>query len=164
MLIMGIDPGLAIVGYGIVEKKRDRFEAVAYNCIRTKAVDDLCKRLSETYAQTLAVILRYKPEVVAVEDLYFNTNAKSAFMVGQARGVILLAASHARIPVVSYTPLQVKQAIAGYGRAEKEQVQYMVKTILNLQEKPRPDDVADALALAICHGGFVHYNLLTERK
>ncbi len=164
MLIMGIDPGLAIIGYGVVEKKRDRFEAVAYSCIRTKAGDDLSKRLSETYAQILAIILRFKPEVVAVEDLYFNTNAKSAFMVGQARGVILLAASHARVPVVSYTPLQVKQAIAGYGRAEKEQVQYMVKTILGLEEKPRPDDVADALALAICHGGFVQYNLLTERK
>ncbi|NLJ84719.1 MAG: crossover junction endodeoxyribonuclease RuvC [Halanaerobiaceae bacterium] len=152
MLILGIDPGLAIVGYSLVEKKGNRFSVCDYGVIRTTAEDTTCQRLMTIFKELGALIDRYQPDEMAVEELFFNKNVKTAIEVGQARGVILLAGARAGIEVAEYTPLQVKQAVVGYGRATKEQVQLMVKALLNLSSLPRPDDAADALAVAICHG------------
>ncbi len=164
MYILGIDPGLATTGYGIIHKKMSNYNPVIYDCIKTPAGQDLSSRLLEIYNTICEVIKKYSPDVMAVEELFFNKNAKSAFIVGQARGVILLAASHGGIPVFSYTPLQVKQGVVGYGRAEKHQVQEMVKLILKMQIIPKPVDAADALAVAICHGNFEKYCRLTGGK
>lgn len=164
MQIMGIDPGLATTGYGVVRKEATHYIPVTYACIRTAAGQDLGARLLFIYNQVLEAVTKYRPDVLAVEDLFFNTNAKSAFLVGQARGVVLLAAAHAGVPVFTYTPLQVKQGVVGYGRAEKHQVQEMVRIILKLKERPKPDDAADALAIALCHGNFERYSRLLEGK
>ncbi|WP_338826677.1 crossover junction endodeoxyribonuclease RuvC [Neomoorella thermoacetica] len=154
MLILGIDPGTAIVGYGLVEARAGQTRALVYDCIRTPAGEDPCRRLATIYAGIRELIERLQPETMAVEELFFNKNSKTALAVGQARGVILLAAAHTGLPVAEYTPLEVKQAVAGFGRAPKEQVQRMVQALLGLAEKPRPDDVADALAVAVCHASF----------
>lgn len=151
MRILGIDPGFAIVGCGIVDYIGNKFSVVDYRAITTKAGMKLEDRLKSIYDDLCELIDTYKPECVAVEELFFNTNAKTAIQVGQARGVILLAAVNKGLTVAEYTPLQVKQAVVGYGRAEKIQVQQMVKSILNLKAIPKPDDVADGLALAVCH-------------
>ncbi len=151
MLILGIDPGTAITGYGLVECIGNRHKMVDYGCVYTKndRTDDL--RLQQTYEGIRNIIQTYQPQAVAVEELFFNKNVRTALAVGQARGVILLATVHEGLSAAEYTPLQVKQAVVGYGRAEKKQVQFMVKTLLNLPEIPRPDDAADALAIALCH-------------
>lgn len=164
MRIMGVDPGLATTGYGIVQKQSADYYPITFSCIRTSAGEDLGSRLLFIYQKILGLMEEFRPDELAVEDLFFNTNAKSAFVVGQARGVILLAAAHAGIPVYTYTPLQVKQGVVGYGRAEKAQVQEMARVILNLKERPRPDDAADALAIALCHGNFGRYHRLLEGK
>ncbi len=164
MRIMGVDPGLATTGYGIIEKEASDYYPVTYACIRTPAGRDLGSRLLDIYQKVAAVIEEHRPHELAVEDIFFNTNAKSAFLVGQARGVILLAAAHTGVPVYTYTPLQVKQGVVGYGRAEKRQVQEMIRIILKLKEKPRPDDAADALAIALCHGNFGRYSRLLEGR
>lgn len=151
MRILGIDPGFAIVGCGVIDYIGNKFSVVHYSAVTTKAGGKLENRLKSIYDGVCNMIDTYKPECIAVEELFFNTNAKTAIQVGQARGVILLAAVNKGVEVFEYTPLQVKQAVVGYGRAEKLQVQQMVKSILNLKEIPKPDDVADGLALAICH-------------
>ncbi len=151
---MGIDPGTAITGYGIVRYRGNSFQPVDYNCIRTSSKLPLAERLRLLYAGVTEVLRSHRPEHFTVEALFFNKNARTAMAVGQARGVIMLAAAHRGLKVHEYTPLQVKQAVAGNGRANKEQVQFMVKTILNLPEIPRPDDVADALAISICHAHY----------
>lgn len=164
MRILGIDPGFAIVGCGVIDYIGNRFSVVHYSAVTTKAGGKLENRLKSIYDGVGDLIDRYKPECIAVEELFFNTNAKTAIQVGQARGVILLAAVNKGVEIFEYTPLQVKQAVVGYGRAEKIQVQQMVKSILNLKEIPKPDDVADGLALAICHAHSYKMSSLTGLK
>ncbi|GAA4854141.1 crossover junction endodeoxyribonuclease RuvC [Paenibacillus vulneris] len=151
MRIMGIDPGIAIVGFGFIDKQGSRLVPVQYGCIQTEAHTDGALRLKMVYDATVQLIDKYKPDAVAIEKLFFNRNVTTAFTVGQARGVMMLAAVQQGIPIGEYTPLQVKQAVVGYGKAEKKQVQEMVRMFLNLSAVPKPDDVADALAVAICH-------------
>lgn len=151
MLIMGVDPGTAITGFGLVKYHGNSFSLVECGCIRTKPEVPLAGRLQTIYRELTGIIGRHGPEQFAVEELFFNKNARTALAVGHARGVAMLAAAGSGLPVFEYTPLQVKQAVAGFGRAGKTQVQYMVKTILALPSVPTPDDVADALAVAICH-------------
>lgn len=152
MRIIGIDPGYAIMGWGVVELEGNRFRVIAYDSILTDKKLPMSKRLAELYNGLSEVIEKYRPEEASVEELYFNDNAKTAIMVGEARGVALLACENGGLRISEYTPLEIKQALVGYGRAEKTQVQQMVKTILNLEAVPKPDDTADALAAAICHG------------
>ena len=152
MRIFGIDPGYATVGYGIVEYDGIRFSVCGYGAVTTEAKTEFSERLNSIYSDIKTLLLKYKPDCVSIEKLFFNTNTTTAIDVSQARGVILLAAKHCGVPVFEYTPLQVKQAITGYGRAEKRQVMEMVKSFLSLQAIPKPDDTADALALAVCHG------------
>lgn len=152
MRIIGIDPGYAIMGWGVVELEGNRFRVIAYDSILTDKKLPMSKRLTELYNGLSEVIEKYRPEEASVEELYFNDNAKTAIMVGEARGVALLACENGGLRISEYTPLEIKQALVGYGRAEKTQVQQMVKTILNLEAVPKPDDTADALAAAICHG------------
>ncbi|MFC4809024.1 crossover junction endodeoxyribonuclease RuvC [Paenibacillus sp. GCM10023250] len=151
MRVLGIDPGIAIVGFGFIDKIGSRLVPVQYGCITTEAKTPQEERLKQVYESACALMDRYKPDTVAVEKLFFNRNVTTAFSVGQARGVIILAAAQRGLPVAEYTPLQVKQAIVGYGKAEKRQVQEMVRMFLKLSAIPKPDDVADALAVAICH-------------
>lgn len=151
MRILGIDPGYAIVGYGVVDYNRTKFSVVDYGAILTEAGIPFNERLETIYDDMMAMIQKWKPEVMAIEKLYFNTNTTTAIDVAQARGAIVLAAQKSGMAIAEYTPLQVKQSVVGYGRAEKKQVQEMTKMILNLEKVPKPDDTADALALAICH-------------
>ena len=167
MRILGIDPGYAIVGYGVVDCQNNRFTPVGFGAITTKAGTPFGDRLAAIYHDMIAVIDKYKPEHLAIERLYFNTNTTTAIDVAQARGVILLAAHEKGVGVFEYTPLQVKQAITGYGKAEKQQVMEMVKSFLALKSIPKPDDTADALALAVCHGhsaGSVYGKIALEEK
>ena len=150
--ILGIDPGIAIVGWGVLDYANFKFRPVAYDSITTKAGLPVEERLSQIYTQLSEIIEKYKPEAMAVEELFWNTNQKTGIVVAEARGVILLCARRHGIPIFEYTPLQVKQAVVGYGRAEKKQVITMVTTLLGLPKPPKPDDTADALALAMCHG------------
>lgn len=152
MRILGIDPGYAIVGYGVVEYDNFRFKTVGYGAVTTNAGTHFCERLEIIYNDLITVIEKYRPECMSIEKLYFNTNTTTAIDVAQARGCILLAAQKSGIPVFEYTPLQVKQSITGYGKAEKRQVMEMIKSFLSLEKIPKPDDTADALALAVCHG------------
>ncbi|MGI5901305.1 MAG: crossover junction endodeoxyribonuclease RuvC [Desulfitobacteriia bacterium] len=151
MLILGIDPGTAIMGYGLIEKKGHNLYPITYSCWRTPAQYPMTQRLKILYDSLEKLLLKYSPDVVALEELFFNRNVSTALSVGQARGIVLLAAAKKNIQVYEYTPLQVKQAVVGYGKADKQQVQYMVKALLSLKENPKPDDTADALAIAICH-------------
>lgn len=148
---MGIDPGIAISGYGLIEAENNDLKVIEYGVIRTKAKTDMSLRLKCIFEGYMKLIEKYNPSAVAVEELFFNKNAKSIITVGQARGAALLAAALSDINVTEYTPLQVKQSVVGYGRAEKNQVQEMVKLFLKLDSIPKPDDAADALAVAICH-------------
>ncbi|MBE6727072.1 MAG: crossover junction endodeoxyribonuclease RuvC [Ruminococcaceae bacterium] len=151
MRILGIDPGYATIGYGVVDYDGFRFKTVGYGAIITPANMPFLERLDSIYNDMLSVIDKYKPEHLSIEKLYFNTNTTTAIAVAEARGVILLAAHHRKLQVFEYTPLQVKSSITGYGKAEKRQVMEMVKSFLSLKAVPKPDDTADALALAICH-------------
>lgn len=159
LLILGIDPGLAIVGYSLVEKKGNKFAICDYGVIKTAASLSNTERLDIIYSELTEVIKKYQPDEMAVEELFFNKNVKTAIKVGQARGVVLLSGARAGLSVAEYTPLQVKQAVVGYGRADKNQVQQMVKALLNLDHIPRPDDAADALAVSICHGNSRGLNM-----
>ncbi len=154
--ILGIDPGYAIVGWGIVDFENSRFCTVDYGAIRTKAHTDTVDRLEKIYEGVNLLIEKYKPTHLAIEELFFNTNQTTGIVVAEARGIILLAAKQHGLTIGEYTPLQVKQAVVGYGRAEKNQVIQMVTTMLGLKEAPKPDDTADALAIAICHGHSAH--------
>lgn len=157
MRILGIDPGIAIVGYSIVECNGNNFKPIEYGCIRTEASLDFPERIKIIYDSLTEIIRKHQPQDLAIEELFFNKNVKTAIKVGQARGVEVLAAVNQGLGIFEYTPLQIKQAIAGYGRAEKSQIQEMVKILLNLKETPKPDDVADALAVAICHGASLKF-------
>lgn len=152
MIILGIDPGYAIVGWGVLEYSNNKFRPLGFGSIQTPAGMDPNLRLAEIYRGMNEIIDKYKPEQMAVEELFFNTNSKTAIMVAQARGVILMSAQLRGVEIFEYTPLQVKQAVVGYGRAEKKQVISMVTTMLGLKNPPKPDDTADALAIAMCHG------------
>ncbi|NLY74163.1 MAG: crossover junction endodeoxyribonuclease RuvC [Firmicutes bacterium] len=151
MVILGVDPGTAITGYGVIKKEGNHLKRVAYGVIRTASQRSTSSRLKQIHQELQLIIEQYRPEVMAVEQLFFNKNVRTALAVGQARGVILLAGATAGLEIVEYTPLQVKTAVVGYGRAEKAQVQEMVRILLCLGEIPKPDDAADALAIAICH-------------
>lgn len=152
MKILGIDPGYAILGYGIIEVKGNHFSVCGYGAITTDSSMEMPDRLKHLYHQLMEIIREHEPDEASIEELFFNTNAKTAILVGQARGVAILACANSGLEISEYTPLQIKQGLIGYGRAEKKQIQAMVKTILNLNEVPKPDDTADALAAAICHG------------
>jgi crossover junction endodeoxyribonuclease RuvC len=148
---LGIDPGTAIMGYGLVTLRGSDVVPIAYGAFTTAAGTPPAERLRLIHAELSALIAAYQPQAMAVEELFFNQNVRTALAVGQARGVALLCAAQANIAVAEYTPLQVKQAVVGYGRATKEQVGLMVRMLLHLDAVPRPDDTADALAVAICH-------------
>jgi crossover junction endodeoxyribonuclease RuvC len=151
VIVLGIDPGVANTGYGVVAHDRGRLVALDGGVIETRAGEEPGARLTAIHARVGELMDGYGPDAVAVEDLYFGANANSAFAVGQARGVVILAAGQRGIPCRSYTPQQVKAAVCGSGRAGKGQVQRMVQTLLSLPEPPRPDHAADALAVAVCH-------------
>lgn len=152
MVILGIDPGYAIVGYGIIRTERGRYVPLEHGAVVTKAGQDFNRRLEIVYDGIAEVLQKWRPEAVSLEKLFFQNNQKTAIGVAEARGVILLAAQKARVPVFEYTPLQVKLAVTGYGQAQKPQVMEMTRRLLCLKEVPKPDDTADALAMAICHG------------
>ena len=152
MRILGIDPGYAILGYGVVEMKGNRFVPVDYGAVTTDKDMEMPDRLKHLYSELMEIIDRTRPDVCSIEELFFNTNTTTAILVGQARGVAILACANSGIPINEYTPVQIKQALTGYGRAETKQVQMMVKAMLGLSEVPKPDDTADALAAAVCHG------------
>lgn len=152
MRILGIDPGYAILGYGVLDKIGNKFVTVAYGSITTDSKMEMPERLVALYDGLTEIIQTYKPDEASIEELFFNNNAKTAILVGEARGVAVLACAKQGLKISEYTPLQIKQALVGYGRADKKQVQAMVKAILNLDEIPKPDDTADAVAAAICHG------------
>ncbi|MDW7672026.1 MAG: crossover junction endodeoxyribonuclease RuvC [Bacillota bacterium] len=160
MIILGIDPGLATTGFGVIAYEKNHFQVIQYGVIRTPSQTPLPDRLVKLREGIQTLIEKYHPECAAIEELFFNTNAKSAFLVGQARGVAVVTAAAAGLQVYEYTPLQVKQGVAGYGRADKQQVQQMVKTLLHLKEIPKPDDAADALAIAMCHAHTGHFRQL----
>jgi crossover junction endodeoxyribonuclease RuvC len=151
MVVLGIDPGTANTGYGVVARHGARLVALDGGVIETPAGADPGERLAAIYTRVCGLLDEYQPDALAVEDLYFGANARSAFAVGQARGVVILAAGQRALPCHSYTPQQVKGAVCGSGRADKHQVQRMVQALLTLTDLPRPDHAADALAVAICH-------------
>jgi len=160
MIILGIDPGLAIVGYGVISVEKGKSMVVDYGVITTPKEDKVPVRLKKIYEGMNALLDKYQPDQIALEELFFNTNTTTGINVAQARGVILLACTQRTNQLFEYTPLQVKQALTGYGKAEKKQIQYMVTKLLNLAKVPKPDDAADALAIALTHaqanrfGGF----------
>lgn len=164
MIILGIDPGIAIVGYGVVSYEAGRFKAIDYGAVTTKAGMKLSDRLRSIYEDVNILIERFQPDTCAIEELFFNTNVTTGIAVAHGRGVIVLAAAVQNLPVFEYTPLQVKQGVAGYGRADKAQVQRMVKSLLNLPAVPKPDDVSDALAVAICHAHNSGFQRLTHTE
>ncbi len=151
MIVLGIDPGLARTGYGIVEEKAGRISLLEVGCIRTPSASPTAERLQILYRECMAVVSRHKFAAGAVEKLFFNTNVTTAMAVAEARGVIILALANNHVPITEYTPLQVKQAITGFGRADKGQMQRMVQSLLGIGEVIRPDDAADAVAIALCH-------------
>ncbi|ABR48491.1 crossover junction endodeoxyribonuclease RuvC [Alkaliphilus metalliredigens QYMF] len=164
MIILGIDPGIAILGYGIVKYEGNKFKVIDYGAIKTSSKMATPQRLKEIYLRLDELISEYQPDAVAIEELFFNTNTTTAMVVSHARGVAVLAAAIHEKEIYEYTPLQVKQAVVGYGRAEKKQVQQMIKILLNLEQAPKPDDVADALAVAVCHAHSGHFQSLFKVK
>ena len=150
MKILGIDPGTATTGYGIIEKQKNQIGLVEFGCIRTAKNKEMAERLNEIYEDLTKLIKKHHPNIIAVESIFFFKNQKTVISVAQARGVVLLCARQNKIKIAEFTPLQVKSSLTGYGKADKKQVQYMVKTLLNLKNVPKPDDAADALALALC--------------
>ncbi len=166
MIILGIDPGYAIVGYGVIDYRNNHFSVIDYGAILTDAKTPFNERLEKIYDELCGIIEKHNPEAMSIEKLFYNSNAKTVIDVSQARGVIMLAAQKNRLPAYEYTPLQVKQSVVGYGRAEKKQVQEMTKRILGLEKVPKPDDTADALAMAICHAhasGSLMQNMRIKR-
>lgn len=149
-IILGIDPGIADTGYGVIESAGSKLTCLAYGSIKTDSKLDLISRLEILHCELDKIIKKYKPDLAAIEQLFFNKNVRTALIVGQARGVVLLTLKQNKLTIIDYTPSQVKSAVSAYGQASKLQVQKMVKLILNLKELPKPDDAADALAVAIC--------------
>jgi crossover junction endodeoxyribonuclease RuvC len=164
MRAIGIDPGTATTGFGVVEENAGKLSSVAFGVVTTPPGSPMPERLLMLHDEIVRLIALHTPESAAVESLFFQKNVRTALSVGQARGAILLALQRGRIPVSEYTPLQVKQAVAGYGGAEKRQVQMMVRTLLALADIPRPDDAADALAIAICHLNSYRMKALLEKS
>lgn len=158
MIILGIDPGYGTIGYGVIEKIGSKITPIDYGVIQTPSNEGIAARLAMIYDAMSALVKKFKPDEIAVEELFFNTNITTGIKVAQARGVILLCAVHECGRLYEYTPLTVKQALTGNGRAEKKQIQYMVKMLLRLKTEPKPDDAADALAVAICHANTCNYN------
>lgn len=152
MRILGLDPGIAIVGFGVIEVVRGEFEYIVHGAIRTEAGLPLSERLEIIYQDLTQLLDSVEPDAVAIEELFFNTNITTGISVAHGRGILLLGCRQKQIPIYEYTPLQVKQSVVGYGRAEKKQVMEMVRRMLHLEEIPKPDDAADALAIALCHG------------
>ena len=163
MLILGIDPGIAIVGYGLVRYENNRFTPIDYGAIETHASTPTVDRLIQVHEELYRIVEQYKPDVAAIEELFFQHNQTTIINVAQARGALLMALARHQVPLFEYTPMQVKQAVTGYGRAEKGQIQTMMKMLLGLPALPKPDDVADALAIAICHA-HSHKNIRSFRK
>lgn len=149
-IILGLDPGIADTGYGVIEVCGNKLKCLKYGSIKTSSKDDFSDRLEQLDNSLQKIITQYQPGLVSIEKLFFNTNAKTALIVGQARGVLLLCVKKNKVKLIEFTPLQIKQSVTNFGRADKKQVQTMVKLILNLKEIPHPDDAADALAAAIC--------------
>jgi len=149
-IILGIDPGIADTGYGVIKSEGSKLTCLAYGSIKTDSKLDLISRLEILHLALDKIIKRYQPDLAAIEQLFFNKNVRTALIVGQARGVVLLTLKQNKLTIIDYTPSQVKSAVSAYGQASKLQVQKMVKLILNLKELPKPDDAADALAVAIC--------------
>lgn len=158
MRILGIDPGFAITGYSIIEYVGNKFTLIESGAITTNAGISFGVRLSILYDELDLIIKKYNPDAMAVEELFFNQNIKTAINVAQARGIVLVVGCKNNIPTFEYTPLQVKQAVVGYGRAEKKQVQQMVKAILNVKEIPKLDDITDSMAIGICHAHSARYS------
>lgn len=152
MRIIGIDPGTARIGWGLIDGQKQQYSLLRYGCIETDKTKQAYHRLQEIYQEVYSLLQTERPDQVVVERLFFARNVTTALSVGQARGVILLAAAQANLPVFEYTPLQVKQTVTGHGRAEKSQIQQMIKLLLRLKDLPKPDDAADALAIALTHG------------
>jgi crossover junction endodeoxyribonuclease RuvC len=151
MLVLGIDPGTATTGFGLVELSKGRKKLIHYGVIKTSAAMDMPSRLVKINREYGEIINLYKPDAIAIEQIFHHKNAKTVISVAQARGVLLMTAADRNIPIAEYTPLQVKQAVTGFGKADKKQVQYMVQNILGMDSLPKPDDAADALAIAICY-------------
>ncbi len=162
MIILGVDPGTAITGYGVLQSDGDDLSVIDYGAIVTPADWLMPRRLQHIYQELTALIAQHTPTDAAIEKLFFSKNVRTALSVGQARGVALLAAAQAGLTIHEYTPLQVKQAVVGYGRAEKQQIQQMVKMLLQLAAIPQPDDAADALAIAICHAHSARYERMKD--
>jgi crossover junction endodeoxyribonuclease RuvC len=163
MRVLGIDPGTAITGYGVVEEVQGDVRSLAFGVIRTPAGQPLSARLQSIYREVRKLATEWEPSTAAVEELFFSSNVRTAMSVGQARGVTLLALADAGLRIAEYTPLAIKQAVTGYGRADKAQMQEMVRLLLGLGEMPRPDDAADALAVAICHLHSARLTALSEK-
>lgn len=163
MIVLGIDPGLALVGFGVLSTDGRSHTPIAHGTISTPAKTPLPDRLSVIAKEMRALIQKYQPDVCAVEELFFNTNTTTGIAVAEARGVIILTAYEAGVALYEYTPLQIKQAITGYGRADKPQMQQMVKVLLKLREVPKPDDAADALAVALCHAQSARMNDILQK-
>ena len=163
MVILGIDPGYAIVGYGIIDFNFGIYSCVSYGVISTDAKENLYSRLEKIFDAINKLVDFYKPDSSSIESLYFQNNQKTAIKVAEARGTILLALKKKNIPIYEYTPLQVKSSVTGYGKAQKHQVIMMTKTLLNLKSVPKPDDAADALAVAICHANCSKFVGLKEK-
>jgi len=153
MRILGIDPGTAITGFGVIDYDGGKFKFVDDGVIRTDKEQPMNERLSTIYDEINELLTEFKPDVMSIELLFFARNVTTAMTVGQSRGIVILAATKAKVPVFEYTPMQVKQAVTGYGKAEKKQIQEMVKQLLKLDDIPKPDDAADGLAIAITHAG-----------
>jgi crossover junction endodeoxyribonuclease RuvC len=164
MIILGLDPGYAIIGYGIIEKTGSKITPISYGAITTKANTPLASRLSNINHDIKKLLSKYTIEQVAIEDLFFNKNTKTAMAVAQARGVLVTAAYDACKKVYSYTPPEIKSGVTGYGQATKSQIQYMVTKLLNLPSPPKPDDTADALAVAICHANSHKLKYITMQS
>ncbi|HEV8131367.1 MAG TPA: crossover junction endodeoxyribonuclease RuvC [Acidobacteriota bacterium] len=160
MIVLGVDPGSRITGYGAVRSNGQHHECLTYGCIRRAAKQTLPQALRQIYDTLNSILSEYRPEAIAVESLFHAVNAKSALVLGQARGIILLCAAVHDIPLYEYTPLEIKKALVGYGRAEKSQLQEMAKLLLNLKQIPEPHDASDALAVAVCH---VHHQGFKNR-
>ena len=157
MIILGVDPGTAICGYGIIESDGDQLSVISFGAITTPSNWKMPQRLEHIHRELGSLVGKYQPTDAVVEKLFFSRNVTTALSVGQARGVALLAAAQANLKIHEYTPLQVKQAVVGYGRADKNQIQQMVRMLLQLESVPHPDDAADALAIAICHAHSARY-------
>lgn len=164
MIILGIDPGTATTGFGLIEKEGDKTKYIKCGCVTTCAGLPMSERINRIYDDVAALIKEHRPAAVAVEELFFFKNVKTAITVAQARGAILLAIQKAGLPLGEYTPLQIKQALTGYGRADKMQMQQMVKQLLRLNKIPKPDDAADALAVAICHANSEKLNKMCNQN